>query len=83
MTQILGLICLLLVVAGIAINGFCMLISPRAWLHLPEWFPGPGSMRLKKKKYSSGLGSIQVRLMGAIFLSVIFWCFWHSIHFHK
>jgi hypothetical protein len=64
------------VVAGIlallfVVNASYMLASPRAWFRLPSWIKAQGT--LTEKRYSTGWGAIQVRLTGAIMLSVIGW----------
>jgi hypothetical protein len=56
---------------GLFINGWFMLLSPKAWFRLPSWFAGRGS--LKEKRYGSGPASIQVRIAGAVFIAVPVW----------
>jgi|HubBroStandDraft_1064217.scaffolds.fasta_scaffold445331_2 hypothetical protein len=56
-------------------NGLVMLISPRAWLELPEWFPTSGYMRMRKAIYSAGWGALQVRILGLLFLGCVFGMF--------
>jgi hypothetical protein len=74
---ILGLACLLALGVGLAINGLYMLISPRAWYHLPKWFRATAG--LSERKYTAGWGAFQVRLVGATFLAVIAWALYHSL----
>jgi predicted Na+-dependent transporter len=71
--QIFGVVCALVAVVFVSINALYMLFSPSAWYRLPEWMQFSGSLRLKREKYSAGLGALQIRILGAIFLAVIFW----------
>jgi hypothetical protein len=61
----------------LAVNGLFMVLSPRAWFQLPSWIPGRGS--LTEKRYGSGLGAIQVRMVGAVSLGVIVWVLHDSL----
>ncbi len=69
--QIVGWIVAGLVLVSFFVNGLYMLISPRDWFRLPGWFRASGSMR--KEKYSSGWGAIQVRVTGLIFAAFVVW----------
>jgi hypothetical protein len=53
------------------INAIAMVVSPRAWFHLPAWLRAQGS--LTEDRYSSGWGAIQIRLTGALILAAIAW----------
>lgn len=75
--QILGWLTVAVVGVALVVNGLFMVLSPRAWFRLPSWFPGPGS--LTEKRYGSGLGAIQVRMVGALFLGVIVWVLYASL----
>jgi hypothetical protein len=44
MLHLLGWVGIAVIVVVIAVNAAFMLISPRAWFRLPEWFQGRGSM---------------------------------------
>jgi len=59
----------------LVINATIMLISPRAWFRFPEWIRLSGA--LSEKKYGSGLGALEIRLVGAIVLGLIAWIFLH------
>ena len=67
--QILGWLTVAAVGLVLVVNGLFMVLSPRAWFRLPSWIPGRGS--LTEKRYGSGFGAIQVRIVGALFLGVI------------
>lgn len=51
------------------INALIMAFSPKRWFNLPNWICYKGS--LSEKKYSTGLGSLQIRIVGII-MSVTF-----------
>jgi hypothetical protein len=68
MRQILGWVGFAIFAVVWVFNGLIMLVSPRAWFRLPSWLAFQGS--LTEAKYGRGLGAIQVRLLGAIFLVV-------------
>ena len=53
-------------------NGIVMVISPRKWFELPGWFASARGA-LRKDKYSTGFGGIQVRLMGALIIAFLVW----------
>jgi hypothetical protein len=70
--RILGLIMGISLGLLLTINGAFMLASPRAWFELPEWLAasrGP----LTPEKHSSRWGALEVRLVGAVFLSAGIW----------
>ena len=69
--QIVGLCCAILLVLVLTINAAFMVVSPRAWFHLPGWLRLQGS--LTEDKFATGWGAIQVRLTGAITLTGIAW----------
>ena len=52
MLHLLGWVGIAVIDVVIAVNAAFMLISPRAWFRLPEWFQGRGSMT--EHKYGSG-----------------------------
>ena len=70
-SQILGWTCLGLFAFVWLVNGAYMLISPRTWLQLPEWFAPKGAFGAKH--YSTSLGLIEVRAFGAVMLGVMGW----------
>ena len=53
------------------VNGLYMLVSPTAWFALPGWLRLNGVM--SAKKYGTGWGAIQVRVLGGIVLGTILW----------
>ena len=53
------------------LNGTMMLISPKRWFELPDWLAGKGT--LSAEKYSRGIGSIQIRILGAVVLGMVLW----------
>lgn len=69
-----GLGWLTVVVVGLCfiVNGCFMLISPRAWFRLPGWFAARGT--LSETKYGGGPRSMQLRILGAIFIGFPVWC---------
>ena len=75
--RILGWLVLAVIGVGFVVNGLFMLLSPRAWFRLPDWISGRGS--LAEKRYGSGWGAIQVRLLGAIFIGVVVWVLYDSL----
>lgn len=68
---ILGSFCVVVVVLAVGLNTVYMLVSPQAWFRLPGWIRLNGS--LTEKKYGSGWGAVQVRLLGAVMLAVFVW----------
>ena len=80
MKSVLGTIVACLVGACFLANGLLMAVSPRAWFRLPKWIGVHGSLR--KEKYSSGPASIEVRLLGVIFVSVVSWVVYDALFRH-
>ena len=74
---IVGSFCAIVVVLAISANAFYMLISPQAWFRLPGWIRLNGT--LIQKKYGSGWGAVQIRVLGAIMLAVITWVAFHAL----
>jgi hypothetical protein len=77
MTHFLGWFTVAVVFIVIAVNAAFMLISPRAWFRLPDWFPGRGSMT--ERKYGSGLGAVETRLAGGAMLAAILWVLYEAL----
>jgi len=75
--QFVGWSIVVVVTAVIAINAFLMLVSPKAWFRLPGWMLAKGT--LTEKKYGQGWGAIQVRLTGAMTLSLIVWALYDAL----
>jgi hypothetical protein len=61
----------------VAVNAAFMLVSPRAWFRLPGWVPGRGA--LTAKRYSTGIGALEVRVLGLLFLSVLAWLLYDTL----
>jgi hypothetical protein len=57
--------------AIIFVNGVFMLVSPRAWFHLPRLIRLNGT--LTEGKYTDGRGGLQVRILGAVTTGFIAW----------
>ena len=53
------------------INGFYMLISPKAWFALPRWLGLQGV--LTPERYTSRWGALQVRVLGALIIVTAAW----------
>lgn len=77
MIRVLGWLAVAAVGFFVGVNGIYMLISPRAWFRLPPWILKAGP--LTEKKHSTGLGAIQVRLTGALYLGFIGWVIYLSV----
>jgi hypothetical protein len=58
-----------LTITWIGINAIFMLFSPQLWFQLPDWIRASG--RFTSAKYSAGAGAMQVRILGAIVVSVL------------
>jgi hypothetical protein len=71
MILVLGRACAVLFAVWMAVIGGFMLISPRAWFQLPAWLAGRGT--LTKKRYSTGWGAVQVRVLGGVILGTLLW----------
>lgn len=78
---VFGMCALVLLGVGVIVNGLYMLVSPRAWYRLPQWFRASGS--LSEEKYSSGWGAIQVRIVGASFLAATAWILYDLLSRHS
>jgi hypothetical protein len=65
----------------VAINTAYMLISPRAWFRLPGWLRKSGS--LTEDKYSAGWGAIQVRVLGAVGLTITIFMLYGAFIKHR
>jgi hypothetical protein len=52
-----------------AVNGFFMVVSPRAWLRLPNWIRTPGFWF--EANCANDEGAIQARLTGALLLALV------------
>src|ERR1700694_1430845 len=52
-----------------AVNDFFMVVSPRAWLRLPNWIRTPGFWF--EGNCASGAAAIQARLTGALLLALV------------
>jgi len=74
---ILGSLCAAVVVLAVSANALCMLVSPQAWFRLPGWIRLNGS--LTEKRYGSGWGAVQVRLLGASLLTVMAWLIYRAM----
>ena len=72
--NILGWLTVAIVLAVIAANGLCMLISPKTWLRLPKAIRAQDWMT--EEKYGTGFGGFQVRILGGVFLAMIIWRLW-------
>jgi hypothetical protein len=57
-----------------------MIVSPRVWFRLPGWIRMTGS--LTEKKYGSGPGAFQIRLLGACLWVIVLWCFYDFLGRH-
>jgi len=77
MAQIFGWSIAVCVGLIVGINGVYMLFSPKAWFRLPGWIRAAGT--LTEDKFSTGAGALQVRITGAMFLSVIGWVLYDSV----
>jgi hypothetical protein len=71
MKTFIGALCFIVTIVAISSNAAVMLISPRLWFRLPHWMRLTGS--LTERKFSSGFGGLQVRILGAIFLAMMAW----------
>jgi hypothetical protein len=66
---IVGRIIFFVFVICLFLNSLLMLISPKTWFKLPGWLGFHGG--LSPKRYSSGSGSVEVRITGALGTGVI------------
>lgn len=53
------------------INAVFMLSSPRRWFKLPAWLRATGPFT--EDKHATGLGAVQIRLVGAVVLAGTAW----------
>jgi hypothetical protein len=74
---VLGSICAVVVVLALTTNAAFMLISRRAWFGLPDWIRA--NETLTERRYGSGWGAVQVRLLEGIILAVIAWVAHHAL----
>jgi hypothetical protein len=74
---ILGSFCAVIVVFAVSPNAVYMFISPQAWFRLSGWIRLNGT--LTQSRYGSGWGAVQVRLSGAIMLTVLAWFAHHVL----
>ncbi len=58
-------------VSLLVINGVTMLVSPAQWFRMSPWLAARGA--LSRKRYSSGLGAADVRILGGVLLAVLIW----------
>jgi len=70
----LGLTAAVVLASLISVNAAFMIVSPKAWFHLPRWILLKGS--LVEKKYAVGLGALEVRIAGAAVLGLVAWTLW-------
>ena len=59
------------VVVGVAINAASMLVSPRAWRHLPSWLRA--KTQFGEHSYAAGWGAWLGRIAVAILLGAMLW----------
>jgi hypothetical protein len=81
MKQFIGVLCFVITIAAVGANALLMLISPRLWFRFPQWIRLSGS--LTAEKFSSGSGALQVRLLGAGFLAILFWFMHGCLSSHR
>jgi hypothetical protein len=72
MLQLVGSLIAVLVGLLFFVNGSFMLVSPRAYFKLPSWL-APKGAHINEKRYGSGWGVIELRILGAIFVGVTVW----------
>jgi hypothetical protein len=75
--EVIGVCCAIGVCIAFIVNGSVMLWSPKAWFELPSWIRATGTLR--RTKYSTGWGALQVRILGAIFLGAITWMIYEAL----
>jgi hypothetical protein len=69
LTRFLGWTFAILTLTMMAVNATLMLASPRLWFRLPTWIRA--NARFTSEKHSSGLGAVQVRVLGGVVLIVL------------
>jgi hypothetical protein len=74
--EVIGVCCAIFVGVMVIVNASVMLWSPKAWFALPSWIRATGTLR--RNKYSTGWGALQVRILGAIFLGVLTWMIYEA-----
>ena len=70
--QIVGRFVAILLGLLFVVNGFFMLISPRAYFKLPNWMAPKGG-HITERKYGSGWRAMELRICGAAFLGTAAW----------
>lgn len=68
---------IVLVGVVMAVNGACMMVSPRAWFRLPRWIRAQGS--ITEEQYGSGGWALLLRITGAAILATIAWVIYDSL----
>jgi hypothetical protein len=71
MAKTLGWLLFVAVSITLIINSTYMLLVPRAWLRLPDWFPSAGTSF--RKRYAGERGLIGIRMTGAVLLAGVAW----------
>jgi hypothetical protein len=71
MAKTLGWLLFAAVSITLIINSVYMLLAPRAWLRLPDWFPSAG--KSFRERYAGERGLIGIRMTGAVSLACIAW----------
>lgn len=56
-----------LLLALFTVNGICMLLSPRLWCSLPDWFAAHGRFTVNDYRTAR---SIEIRIVGAFFVAI-------------
>ena len=69
LTHLLGWAFAILTLVMMSVNAFFMLFSPRLWFRLPGWIRA--NARFTNEKHGSGLGAVQIRLLGGVALVVL------------
>jgi hypothetical protein len=69
LTRYLGWTFAILTLAIMAINAAFMLFSPRLWFRLPSWIRS--NARFESEKHGTGLGAVQIRILGGVVLLVL------------
>jgi hypothetical protein len=69
LTHIFAWVFAVLTLTMMAVNATLMLLSPRLWFRLPSWIRA--NARFTDEKRSTGLGAVQVRILGGVILLVL------------